>query len=323
MANNTKCILCGSDNFKKIFITKDRMFGKKGQFTLCECNKCKLAFLNPRPTAQKLKQYYVGNKYYAYQSSSKNIYSMIKTYLLKHYYNATFLSRLLILLLRNVPAIPKKTYLVEGKIMDIGCGSGETLQLFKGLGWDVYGIEPNSYAVSVAIKNNLENVKLGTYKHLKFYKNNFFDAIRLYHVFEHIDDPNLCLKLIHQKLRKDGELIIGLPNYDSPHRRVFRSYWYNLDSPRHLYLFSVNTLKKLLEKESFIVNKIDYHSVYGVTGSIRNILEEKFGKSNKLLKSVIFGMAITMLFYPLERLLDVLHQGDIIIVRASKHSSIS
>lgn len=317
----SKCILCGSNNFKKILITKDRMFGKKGQFTLCECNKCKLVFLNPQPTAQKLKKYYVGSKYYAYQSSSKNIYSMIRTYLLKHYYNATLLSRLLTLMLRSVPAIPKKkSYLVKGKIMDIGCGSGETLQLLKGLGWDVYGIEPNSYAVSVATKSNLENVKLGTYEHLKFYKNNFFDAIRLYHVLEHIDDPNLCLKLIHQKLKKDGELIIALPNYDSLQRRVFRSYWYNLDSPRHLYLFSVNTLKKLLEKQSIIVNKIDYYSVYGVTGSIRNILEKKFGKSNKLLKSLIFGMAITMLLYPLERLLDVLHQGDIIIVRASKPS---
>ncbi|MBI3576837.1 class I SAM-dependent methyltransferase [Candidatus Gottesmanbacteria bacterium] len=315
---NTKCIVCGSDSFKKVFPTKDRMFGKKGRFTLCECNTCKLAFLNPQPTAQKLKQYYVGNKYYAYQSSSKNIYSMIKKYLLKYYYSPTFFSRLLNSLLRNVPAIPKKkSYLIEGKIMDIGCGSGETLQLLKGLGWDAYGIESNSYAVSVASKNNLKNVKLGTYELLKFYKKNFFDAIRLYHVLEHIDDPKLCLKLIHQKLKKQGELIIGVPNYDSFHRRVFRSYWYNLDSPRHLYLFSVNTLKKLLEKEHFIINKIDYHSVYGVTGSMRNILEEKFGKSNTLLKSVFFGMAMTILFYPIERFLDVLHQGDIIIVRAS------
>jgi len=295
------------------------MFGKKGKFILCECSKCKLAFLNPQPTAQQLKNYYGGNKYYAYQPGSKNIYSTIRTYLLKHYYNPTLLSRLIVLFLRNVPAIPEN-HVTDGKIMDIGCGSGETLQLVKGLGWDVYGIELNSHAVSVAIKNNLENVKFGTYECLRSYKNNFFDAIRLYHVLEHIDDPNLCLKLIHQKLKKDGELIIGLPNYDSFNRRVFRSYWLNLDSPRHLYLFSVNTLKKLLEKESFIVNKINYHSVYGVTGSIRNILEDKFGKSNKLLKSFIFGMVITILCYPLERLLDVLHQGDIIIVRASKHS---
>ena len=109
-------------------------------------------------------------------------------------------------MVQGVPAIPQKPRIKKGKILDVGCGSGDTLALLKKLGWDVYGLEIDKNAVKVARERGLVNVKLGGYEKIASFPNNYFDSIRLYHVIEHIPDPRACLKLIYKKLKPGGRL---------------------------------------------------------------------------------------------------------------------
>lgn len=292
------------------------MFRLHGKFSVVRCTNCNLVFLNPQPTSNELKKYYVSSKYYSYKAEKKNIYSILRQYLLKRYYSPTFLSKLLVVLVRNVPGIPSSV--VKGKIMDVGCGSGITLFLLKKLGWDVYGIELDKNAVKISQQNKLTNVKVGTFRELNKYPDSFFDVIRLYHVLEHINDPSGCLKIIYKKLKPGGEIIIGTPNFKSFAAKIFGRYWHNLDSPRHLYLFNYKTLKFLLKRSNYINIKIDYCSAYGITGSIKYVLEEKYGKENKFFSSYYFNLILTIIFFPLERFTDFIHLGDIIIAKAAK-----
>jgi SAM-dependent methyltransferase len=198
--------------------------------------------------------------------------------------------------------------------MDIGCGTGETLNLLKGLGWDPYGMDIDKQAIVIAHKRGLNRVRFGSYTSLNTYPDGFFDVIRLYHVIEHLDNPDLFCQLAFQKLKKGGELIIGTPNADSFVSRLFGSYWYNLDSPRHLIIFSPSTLRRLLGAHKFIVRYVDFCSIGGIVGSVQYILREKFSIRRKIINdtwAIIF-------MYPLERILDLFGAGDVFIVHAVK-----
>lgn len=313
MRKTNPCILCGSSESIPLYTASERMFGLGGNFFLKKCSKCSLAFLDPKLSDAQLKKYYPSESYYIYNTSSKKgRIQIIREYLIKHYYSPNFLSLLMTTFIKNVPAIP--SYAGNGKILDLGCGTGDTLALLKRLGWDVYGIDMDKNAISTGKKRGLSNLRLGTYKDLDKYPDNYFDAIRLYHVIEHLDDPSLCLSLIVKKLKKRGELIMGTPNMESLVSKIFKSCWYNLDSPRHLFLFSPDTLKKLVEKSGLFVGKIEFCSAGGIIGSIQYLVNEIFNKKIDL----IHKFSLIILFYPLEWILDKFYLGDVFTIRAFK-----
>lgn len=304
------CILCESSKFEFMFFSKDRMFNLPGKFTVKKCSQCSLVFLDPQPSQKLLKKHYPSQKYYSYsRSEEKNLFKIVRDYLVGHYYSPNIFSLLFSTFIQNVPAIP--SFVKNGKILDIGCGDGDTLGLLKKLGWETYGLDMDSRAVETARRRGI-NAKLGTFRELSTYPDSYFDAIRLYHVIEHIDNPSLCLSLIRKKLKKEGELLIGTPNINSPLASIFGSYWYNLDSPRHLFLFSPQTLGKLLNKYNFFIKNVEYCSIGGVLRSIQYVIGDLLNRKIDLIK-----IPITLLFYPLEWLLNKLRAGDVFVVRAS------
>lgn len=309
MKQISACSLCGTVGSYTLFLAKDRMFGLPGVFTIKKCKKCHLVFIDPQPNFSELKMYYPTSRYYSYSiEGKKGFLGMLREYLVNHYYKPNLVSSIFANVIKNVPAIPK--WNINRNFLDIGCGTGDTMLLLKKLGWEVYGLDIDKNAIKHAKMRGLLNANYGTYKNIAGYKDGFFDAIRLYHVIEHLDDPRLCLRLIKKKLKKDGELIIGTPNIDSFAYRLFGRYWYNLDVPRHLFLFSPQTLRRMVEEE-FSVTKLEYCSAGGILGSLQYILEDVFKKKINLLGK----LWIVMLFYPIEWILDKFNMGDIFVVR--------
>lgn len=313
MKKTNPCILCGSLESILLYSTYERMFGFGGTFFLKKCSECSLVFLDPQPSELQLKKYYPSKSYYIYnRSNKKGPIEIIREYLIKHYYSSNFVSLFVKTLIKNVPAMP--SYCQNGKILDLGCGTGDTLVLLKKLGWDVHGMDIDKNAISIGKKRGLNNLQLGTYRDLDKYPDNYFDAIRLYHVIEHLDNPSLCLSLINKKLKKNGELIMGTPNIESLISKIFGPYWYNLDSPRHLFVFSSDTLRKLTQKNGFLIGKIEFCSAGGIAGSIQYLMSDLFHKKIDL----VHKFSIILLFYPLEWFLDKLNLGDVFTIRAFK-----
>lgn len=307
------CLICNSKNFRFLYLSRDRMFDLPGLFIIKQCQKCKFVFIDPKPTSKDLKKHYPSGQYYSYsEHEKKNFFETLRDYLINHYYNKTILTRIITSVIPNVPAIPNLN--TEGKILDIGCGNGDTMLILKGLGWDAYGFDIDKRAIDAARKRGLSNVRVGSYHTLAKYPDNFFDAVRLYHVIEHLDNPELCLKLISKKLKKNGELIIGTPNIDSATSFIFGKYWYNLDTPRHLFLFSPKTLRYLMSQQSFRSISIEYVSAGGIIGSCQYIIEDIFKKKIDL----IHKQWLVIMLYPIERALDLLRLGDVFVLRARK-----
>ncbi|MEK7504311.1 MAG: class I SAM-dependent methyltransferase [Patescibacteria group bacterium] len=290
------------------------MFNVPGQFDVKSCHECGLFFLDPQPSKNVLKKHYPRQQYYSYKGKIKGLSGLIRqfrSYLIDKYYEPTILSRVFSFLVQSVPGIPKRPDKKPWRVLDVGCGSGDTLIALKKLGWEVYGLEIDRNAIKLAKKRGLTNIKLGGYEKIEDFPDNYFDCIRLYHVIEHLPNPHHCLQLIYKKLKKGGEIVLGTPNAKSMVSKIFGIHWYNLDVPRHLFVFSPDTLSRLVDKAGFSQISVSFCSGDGLGRSIIYTI-------NGILKKEIDTNHFTFLFlllYPLEWILDKLKIGDIIIVR--------
>lgn len=307
------CDLCGSSYHKLVFINHDRMFPEiEGEFKLYQCQNCGLLFLN-QPHPEDLKKHYsTGYSIYADLSAttpSRKIFTLIET--LYHYVqndNSEF-SGLFKFLFLPFSSYFRTVKLVEnGRYLDIGCGTGYFPLVMKYLGMKPYGVEPVDFNHELS-KNYSLNISNCTLEEAK-YKDEYFDFITLNHVFEHVPNPSQTMNEIYRILKPGGYLIIAVPVTNSLASKVFGKYWAQLDTPRHLYLFSTKILKKYAKKHNFDILKIRYNSDprYQIISSFIYFWESFRGKKSS--RALIHNLYLNMLLVPLTTILNFFKIGD-------------
>jgi SAM-dependent methyltransferase len=173
---------------------------------------------------------------------------------LEGYYNSKNIFKKLMgrLIVRNfMVVVPKEK---KGRLLDIGCGSGEFLYQMRSFGWKVYGVEISREAADAGNKKGL-NIFCGELGGADF-PDSFFDVVVLSQTFEHVYSPGAYLEQIYRLLKEEGLLIIGVPNIDCLEGQIFGQNWHLLDVPTHLHFFTVHSLRRYLEKYGFGVEKI-------------------------------------------------------------------
>jgi 2-polyprenyl-3-methyl-5-hydroxy-6-metoxy-1,4-benzoquinol methylase len=231
MDNIDQCPVCNSNSFQHFKTIKDYFLSGE-VFQLDKCNNCGFIFLNPRPDKEKLQEYYQSTEYLSHSKSQRNltsmIYDVIKNYSLHKKFQVI------------------SQYHDNGKILDIGCATGEFLNYYKKKGWQTLGIEPALYPRNYAI----EKYGLEVYDEPKIQEleKNSFDVITLWHVLEHVPELAKRVEQIRGLLKNNGVIVIALPNHNSWDARHYDEYWAAYDAPRHLYHFSQDTFQLLLAK---------------------------------------------------------------------------
>lgn len=76
------------------------------------------------------------------------------------------------------------------------------------------------------------------------------------HVLEHVYDPLKNLNEVNLLLKKDGNLLLIIPNINSLGYKLFKEKWFQFQPGRHLFYFSPTTITNLLEKAGFSVTDI-------------------------------------------------------------------
>jgi SAM-dependent methyltransferase len=137
----------------------------------------------------------------------------------------------------------------EGRLLDVGFGSGQWLLSMRKRGWQVDGVDFDQQAVQAATKLGLA-VRCGSLEQQNFPKQTF-DAVTMSHVIEHLPDPVRTLQECARILKPGGRLILWTPNTSSLGHRLLKRHWLGLESPRHLYLFSPPSMRTLLEQGGF------------------------------------------------------------------------
>jgi len=208
-----------------------------------------------------------------------------------------------------------------GNFLDVGCGSGEFLIIMNLLGMESYGIEPGKYDQKFVTEHNLK-ISKSTLNEIN-YPSEFFDVVTLNHVFEHVNNPTETLKEIYRITKKGGTVILSVPQSDSLMYKLFKQYWVNLDTPRHLYIYSPKTLKQYAEKVGFVVKRKIYNSGYIQFIGTYAYFTNKY-RTNKIYlsdKSFIYNPFLKILFTPLALIFNLLRIGDVVDFELEKLSN--
>ncbi len=139
-------------------------------------------------------------------------------------------------------------YGLQGKkVIEIGCGKGEFLSLWKSSGVQVYGLEHAETSVKHCLENGL-SVFQGYLDAGEFQlPNGPFDAFALLMFLEHMPDPNASLRGIHNNLVEDAVGLIEVPNFDM----VVRNNVFSEFIADHLLYFTRETLQFTLHLNGF------------------------------------------------------------------------
>jgi 2-polyprenyl-3-methyl-5-hydroxy-6-metoxy-1,4-benzoquinol methylase len=131
---------------------------------------------------------------------------------------------------------------IGGRLLDVGCATGDFLVRMRELGWDVYGVDIDSNAVKIARDHNRLDVFDGTLEQACF-PDDAFDAVTMSHVIEHVADPLQILKETYRILKPGGKLVLTTPNMHSLCHKIYKSSYYHLDIPRHFYILSTKSIR--------------------------------------------------------------------------------
>jgi 2-polyprenyl-3-methyl-5-hydroxy-6-metoxy-1,4-benzoquinol methylase len=229
MMEEAKCALCGEGGSSKPYLLAR---GEEEYFRYHRCAACGLVYLNPRPAAREILQYY-DQEYYG--EGKQKFHPWIEVFRI-------FFAR------QRVRRV-KRFIAGKGQALDIGCGQGTFLNLLRKEGWEVFGTELSEKQAGRAMEAALP-VSIGELREGQFPAESL-DLVTLWQVIEHLFEPGAVIRCIRPMLKKRGIVAISTPNIDSLQAHVFKESWFHLDPPRHLYLFSLKTLEQLMAQEGF------------------------------------------------------------------------
>ena len=246
----TECPVCSGDRFHALptpgrWIGPEVFDGLRGRIGLVDCRDCGLAFVNPRPSSERLGAFYAGSTYDCHETSGSSSGGGTAD----------------VLLSRIAPYLPAAA---PRSVLDYGAGGGGFLLRMRELGWEAKGLEPglrgleSCRAAGLDVTDRVEELPSSSY-----------GLVTFHHVFEHLEEPGEVLQTVRRVLAPEGRLFIEVPNQDSLRARLalpvlsrnmqvderFRAY------PIHLAYYSARTLERLLLKFGW---KVEAHFTLGM-----------------------------------------------------------
>ncbi len=189
----------------------------------------------PQPVADNLSDYYNSEDYISHTDTKRNLLEFVY-----HSVRQIALKRKLKLI---------NSFNSESKnVLDIGCGTGDFLEIALKANWNITGIEPNEQARQIA--NSKTNNSVFETEHLNKLEPNSFDVITLWHVLEHLPDLEMHTALFKSLLKPNGTLVIAVPNYKSYDAEYYKNFWAAYDVPRHLWHFSRTSISELFKTKN-------------------------------------------------------------------------
>ena len=130
-----------------------------------------------------------------------------------------------------------------GRLLDVGCATGDFLLAARDAGFDVEGLELSSWSSAIAKERRLD-VHQMTLAELAQQRPGSFDVITLIGVIEHFAAPRMEARHLRALLRDGGMLVIWTGDVDSVTSRVLKRRWWYWQG-QHIQYFTKRSLKRL------------------------------------------------------------------------------
>ncbi len=185
---------------------------------------------------------------------------------------------------RILPKLPTNR---SAPILEIGCGYGRYLSILAGLGYtNTYGIDISEEQITYAREHlHLTNVAQADALSFLSTQTASYDLVMLLDVVEHlsVDYATELLRLVRQRLRPGGRLIVQVPNALAP---LSPNYHGDIT---HTQLYSPRTMGQLLTMSGF--RRFEHHELPPIPHGLKSRVRALLWRS--LLKPVIKGFLLT------------------------------
>lgn len=129
-----------------------------------------------------------------------------------------------------------------GRILDVGCATGDFLAVARGRGWTVFGADPSAARSEVEAKG----IQLvGTTVNDAAIEEGSLDAVTFWDVLEHIVDPVADLRRASELLKPGGVLALTVPDSSNLLARASGRRWFGYKTAgEHLQFFTRDSLAR-------------------------------------------------------------------------------
>jgi SAM-dependent methyltransferase len=231
------CPVCGA-SADRDFLCASGDGGREYRLGQCDC--CSMVYLNPRPDESSVAALYPP-EYAPYQPPARRRRRFLRSARDRFGLRERNLSD-------RIPLRP------GGLLLDYGCGSGWFAAQMRDRGWYAVGMDFSPHAVEAARRNFGLTAIHGRLPHPAV-PSGTADVVTLRAVLEHVHDPGKLLAAVSDVLRPGGWLFVSVPNLSGWGFRRFGRSWSQLDLPRHLLHFTPATLRSLVERHGFAVER--------------------------------------------------------------------
>lgn len=234
--NHTSCPLCKGNHIHSVMSCTD-YYATKEVFDVYRCDDCNFTFTQGVPVESEIGRYYESPDYISHSDTRKGAMNTIY-----HWVRG-------LMLRRKASLVETKLSGQKGHLLDVGTGTGYFPFTMVQRGWNVEAVEKNAAAREFALKRFNLHVKED--EDLEASPDESFDAITLWHVMEHLEHLDKAWSTFDRLLKKNGVLVVAVPNCSSFDAAIYNKEWAAYDVPRHLWHFTPDTMKILGEKYGF------------------------------------------------------------------------
>lgn len=220
-------------------------------------------------------------------------------YLNKYFWARRFYARLL-----------KTTTPQNGRILEIGCGFGDLLSFLE-KEFQTVGIDISPAAIAEAEKKlKRTTLLLLPAEGLGRFNEASFDTIAAFHLLEHLSSPEKAIKLIANKLKRNGVFIMATPNPDSLGKKLKSQNWIGFQDKTHISLLKANEWLHMLSEEGLTPEKVFSDGLWDspYLPLIPNVLQK-----------IIFGLPAVIQIFINQPILPPL-LGESLVIVARKNS---
>ncbi|HDZ40684.1 MAG TPA: class I SAM-dependent methyltransferase [Bacteroidetes bacterium] len=241
MPGYNKCPLCGSGSITVLYECTDSLVSGE-KFPLSLCKSCSFVFTNNYPPEKDSGGYYQSDDYISHSDTSAGM--MNKLYHIARSW----------MLAAKFRMLRKESGLKSASVLDIGSGTASFPLYIRKKNWKCLGIEISREARDYALSKN--QFTLLPPEAIDDMEAESIDIITMWHTLEHFYHPEEYFYAAHKILKKNGLLVIALPNHWSYDAKKYRDLWAAWDVPRHLWHFNPETIHLLAGKHRFKLRTI-------------------------------------------------------------------
>jgi 2-polyprenyl-3-methyl-5-hydroxy-6-metoxy-1,4-benzoquinol methylase len=227
----SNCNICESLDIKPVRELYDDRHGYPDAFTLFECNSCGHRTLDAAFSPDEIVALY-SNYYPRSNLKIEDFRPLSFSPGFRAWLKGEF---------RAYAAVPP-----DVRVLDIGCGLGESLAYHKSRGCEAHGVDADDNLLRTAAAFNLR-ARVGVFD-ANDYETGYFDFVTMDQVIEHAPDPVDFLRQVTRVMKSSAKLCMTTPNAGGWGARFFGNKWIHWHTPYHLNLFTRRSMKLALDK---------------------------------------------------------------------------